>query len=156
MQFLKQGKCSRFFLHHSVLIQTIFHHLTLIQWFWSNRVMMELGKPSFETYFDVNLVSFHQSEAIPMSFTHFGVIPSFRGHFNLVKSFCCHSIIQDSCPCYPIILISFQSFYSHSSHYTVILSFPHHLPSFKRYSVSPPCPCPKVQTFFLQPAVRLG
>ena len=60
-----------------------------------------------------------------------------------LPSFCPHST--------PIL-----SLYCHSSHYRVILSFPHHLPSFQNHSVSPPCPCSKVQTFFLQPAIRLG
>ena len=89
------------------------------------------------------LLSFHHSEVSPMPFTHSVVIPSFQNHSDTIPSF----------PCHPIIL---ESFHFHSCHSTVIQSFPHHLPSFVHHSLSPLCPCPKVKTFFLQPAVRLG
>ena len=89
------------------------------------------------------LVSFHHSEVIPMPFTHSVVIQTFQTHSDVIPSFWCYSI-------------HFESFHCHSNHCTVILSFPHHLASFQHHSVSPPCSCPNLRTFFLQPAVRLG
>ena len=147
-KFLKYGKCPRF-------LSLSFH------------------SHSYHT------LSFNTHSMSEMNMEWISIIPQWNPHSvlyysDVIPSFQCHSIIQSSFQCHSQILLSFhyftllpmsfhhsdiilailQLFHCHSRHSTVILSFPHHLPSFSEPSM------PLPQSLDIFPAtsrqVRLG
>ena len=144
MKFFNQGKCPRFF------------------------------SLSF-CYHSYHILSFDNHSLSEMTMEWFSIIPhSFLYYSDVIPSFQCHSIIQRSFQCHTSILLSFHyftllpmsfhhsgiilailySFHCHSRHSTIILSFPHHLPSF----CDPSIPLPQSPDIFPATSrqVRLG
>ena len=143
-KFLKKGKCPRFFL--SIIPFSFLLYL------------------SFDTH-SMSEMNMEWFLIIPHSVVYYSdIIPSFQCHSIIQSSFQCHSQILLSFHYFTLLPMSFhhsdiilailQLFHCHSRHSTVILSFPHHLPSFSEPSM------PLPQSLDIFPAtsrqVRLG